>query len=148
MTEDEGRAAVIAAARSWRGTPFHNHGNLKGIGVDCAMLIRAAFVESGVVPSFDIPWYSPQHFMHSDEERYMAVVLTFAREIPRQEAKPADVVLYKLGRSYGHGAIIMPPGFPAILHARSEAGAVIEGNSDRDSVLSAPRRAPRFFTHW
>lgn len=148
MTEEEGRAAIVEEALSWRGTKYHDHGKLKGAGVDCCQLIAAVYETIGLIPKLDIPYYSPQHFLHSEEERYMATVLTFAREIAREETKPGDVVLYKLGKSYGHGAIIMPPGFPAILHATGTAGYVVEGNSDWDSVLSAPRRAPRFFTHW
>jgi cell wall-associated NlpC family hydrolase len=31
------RAAVVAEARSWLGTPFHHQGRVKAAGVDCAM---------------------------------------------------------------------------------------------------------------
>lgn len=148
MTEEEGRAAIIAAAMTWRSTPYHDHAQLKGVGVDCCQLIAAVFCEVGLIPKIEIPYYSPQHFLHSEEERYMATVLTFAREISREESKPGDVVLYKLGKAYGHGAIIMPPGFPAILHAKAAAGHVVEGDSDRDSLTGPARREPRFFTHW
>lgn len=148
MTEDEGRAAVIAAARSWMSTPYHDKAKLKGVGVDCAFLLAACYEEAGVVEKIDVPDYSPQHFLHSTEERYMATVKTFAREITREEAKPGDVVLYKLGKSYGHGAIIMPPGFPMILHAWSRAGRVVQSNSELNSLLSGPRREPKFFSHW
>lgn len=38
---------VIDAARSWKGTPFHHQGRVKGVGVDCAGLIVEAFKEAG-----------------------------------------------------------------------------------------------------
>lgn len=36
MIEQEERARFVATALSYVGTPYHHHGRLKGIGVDCA----------------------------------------------------------------------------------------------------------------
>src|SRR6185437_15824401 len=42
------RAAVVAEARSWIGTPYHNCADIKGTGVDCGMLIVRVFVATGL----------------------------------------------------------------------------------------------------
>ena len=36
------RAAVVAAAREWIGTPYHHMADIKGVGCDCAMLLERA----------------------------------------------------------------------------------------------------------
>src|SRR4051812_47036512 len=33
------RAEILAEARSWRGTPYHEMGRLKGVGVDCVGVV-------------------------------------------------------------------------------------------------------------
>jgi len=38
MTADP--EAVIAAARAWLGTPYHNQASLRGVGCDCLGLAR------------------------------------------------------------------------------------------------------------
>jgi cell wall-associated NlpC family hydrolase len=141
------RNRIIEEARSWISTPYHDHASVKGRngGVDCAQLIRCVFVNAGVVPDFTIPYYSPQQFLHTDREDYMRTVLTFAREIPEREALPGDVVLYKLGKAFGHGAIIILPGWPAIIHASAPARMVLEGDGLQEN-LGVPWRERRFFT--
>ena len=33
---------VVAAARGWRGTPYHDQASLRGVGCDCLGLARGA----------------------------------------------------------------------------------------------------------
>jgi hypothetical protein len=35
------REAIVAAARSWLGTPYHHQASLKGVGSDCIGVITA-----------------------------------------------------------------------------------------------------------
>jgi NlpC/P60 family putative phage cell wall peptidase len=37
------RAAIVAEARSWIGTPYRHQGSLKGIGCDCLGLVRGVW---------------------------------------------------------------------------------------------------------
>jgi NlpC/P60 family putative phage cell wall peptidase len=39
------REAIVAAARSWLGTPYHHQASLKGVGSDCLGLIRGIWRE-------------------------------------------------------------------------------------------------------
>ena len=38
MTEAETRAAIVAEAMSWIGTPYHSHARIKGVGVDLSLI--------------------------------------------------------------------------------------------------------------
>jgi NlpC/P60 family putative phage cell wall peptidase len=39
------REAIVKAARSWLGTPYHHQASLKGAGADCLGLIRGIWRE-------------------------------------------------------------------------------------------------------
>ena len=75
------RDAVIAEARSWIGTPFHDCAQVKGHGVDCAQFIAAVYTATGTVPPFDIEPYSPQFMLHRSEPLFENYVRRFAREL-------------------------------------------------------------------
>src|SRR5690606_7018860 len=53
---DPGR--VIAVARSWLGTPYHDQASLKGVGCDCLGLARGVWREVVGPEPFPIPPYS------------------------------------------------------------------------------------------
>ena len=53
LIEFSERTAVVAAARSWIGTPYHNCADVIGTGVDCGMLLVRVFVDSGLCAPFD-----------------------------------------------------------------------------------------------
>ncbi len=138
--EQEERQRVIAVARSWIGTKFHDNARLKGVGVDCAQLLAAVFAEAGVMTHIDTEHYDPQHFMHRDEERFLSYVLPRAFEIDEKDAKPADFVVYRIGRVFAHGAIVIDPGWPHILHAYKSEGFVTVGFGDVGELAPRPRR--------
>lgn len=146
MAEAEERAAVIAAARTWLGTPFHDGAELKGVGVDCAHLLSAAYFEAGLIPAQEIAHYSPQWMLHNDVERFEDHVLKFAHEI-EGPPKPGDVVLYKIGRLYAHGAIVVA--WPTlIIHAFKVFGFVAETSSDEADLQDVKKHPRRFFSIW
>lgn len=143
MTEAEERAKVTAEARTWLKTPYHDCACVKGAGVDCAFLLKAVFENVGLESPIEIEPYSPQWYLHRNDELYLNKVLERAREITEAEAQPADLVLYKFGRCFAHGAIIIEPGFPSILHAFKQAGVVTLGDGDKGYLA---KRERRFFT--
>lgn len=147
-SEREQRCRVETIARSWVGTPFHNHAGVKGAGVDCAQLLRCVFTEAGLIEPFDTGYYPPQFMLHAREERFLVWVQRFAREIEEAAVKPGDVVLFRYGHVYSHGAIVVSPGWPkAIIHAYSRSKRVTQ-TGGRDGELAKPVRCPRFFTRW
>jgi hypothetical protein len=51
-----GSEQILAAARSWLGTPWRHQGRLKGVAVDCGGLIIGVGKELGLL-DFDIRAY-------------------------------------------------------------------------------------------
>jgi NlpC/P60 family putative phage cell wall peptidase len=51
-------AMVVAAARSWLGTPYHDQASLRGVGCDCLGLARGVWREVVGDEPFPIPPYS------------------------------------------------------------------------------------------
>ncbi len=49
---------VIATARSWLGTPYHDQASLRGVGCDCLGLARGVWREVVGDEPFSIPPYS------------------------------------------------------------------------------------------
>ncbi|HEX4079592.1 MAG TPA: hypothetical protein VHX61_12055 [Rhizomicrobium sp.] len=119
------RAAFIAEAKTWLGTPFRDQADVKGGGVDCAMLLVRAAVDTGLVPPFDPRPYPPQWHLHRNEERFLAIVSQLGTEKPNPAGLPAealaqagDVIVYQVARCFAHGGIIVETP-----RSRCEAGA-------------------------
>jgi len=144
MTEDEARAAVVAEARSWIGCPYHHMGTIKGVGVDCAQLVLCVFSNVGLVQNFATGSYPPDWHLHRESERYLAIISTLAGPIEREAARPGDVVLFRFGRAFSHGAIITE--WPQVVHANRRDGAVVYGDLERDTDLTG--RPQVFFSYW
>lgn len=143
-TEAEQRAAVVAEALSWQGTKYHHMARLKGVGVDCAGLPMEVYEAAGVTKHVDPGPYSPDWYMHQDEERYLGWVRKYAREITREELKAGDFVIWKFGRCFSHGAVVIDP--PTIIHAVRLSRSVHLANMDQDDDL--PGREVKYFTFW
>jgi cell wall-associated NlpC family hydrolase len=144
MTEQEKkeRAAVLANAMTFIGTPYHHAARVKGGGVDCATFLCMAFEEIGLESPIVLDKYQPDWFLMRNDERYLDKLLSRAVEITEQQALAADIVLYQFGRCFAHGGIIIDPGWPMIIHAyhRARYVTISEGNNgDFD------RRPRRFF---
>ncbi len=144
MTEDEARAKVVAEARSWLGTRYHHRAKLKGIGVDCAQLVLGVYENVGLVAPFDTGDYPMDWALHRDDERYLGIISRLAGPIEPEAAKPGDVVLFKFGRAFSHGAIITER--PQIVHANRSDGAVVYGDLIADTALAS--REQVFFSYW
>lgn len=145
-TESEQRARIVAEARSWLRTPYRNCADIKGVGVDCGMLIVRVFVDTGLCEPFDPRPYAPDWHLHRSEERYLGFVFDRCCEVI--EPQPGDVIVYKYGRCYSHGGIITRTDPLTIAHALISARRVIEEEVQHSTELMAPQRAPRIFSYW
>jgi NlpC/P60 family putative phage cell wall peptidase len=138
------RARVVAEAFSWLGTPYHHRARVKGVGVDCAQLPIGVWTAVGLIEAFDTGEYPADWHLHRDEERYLCFVLRFADEIAAEEAQAGDLVLFKFGRAFSHGAILVASG--QVVHAVRKDRSVVLGDLDRDvDLIDRPRR---YFSFW
>lgn len=145
MNEAAERSAVVAEARSWIGTPYRHMGRAKGPngGTDCAQFVWCVFHARGLTPFLPLEPYPPDFMLHQGVERYLTIVLERAREVA--QPRPGDVVLYRVGRLYAHGAIIDEPGWPRIIHPWYAARAVITDDGEAHRLIGRPKR---FFSRW
>jgi cell wall-associated NlpC family hydrolase len=132
------RSLVIAEAETWLRTPYHHMGRIKAGGTDCLMLLAEVYKAAGVLRHIDVPFYPPDWNLHRDAERYLEGVVRYAREI-EGPPKRGDVAVFKFGRCFAHGAIVVS--WPRLIHAWHDAGVVyVDGNQ---SPLAG--RPVRFF---
>jgi NlpC/P60 family putative phage cell wall peptidase len=143
--ESAERAAVVAEARTWLQTPYHHCADLKGVGVDCAMLLVRVYCDLGLVKPFDPRPYSPQWMLHHGEEKYLAFLLTHSRRVARAEVGLGDVVLFRFGRCFSHGGIVTKTDPLTIVHAFAPARRVVENDCTHSGLMKRP---VKFASYW
>lgn len=139
MTEDELRARVSEIALEWERTPYVHEGRIKGQCADCTFVVRV-YQEAGIIGDVAIPHYSPQAHLNRGGGAYLHLVEKLAkRRIDESEARVGDLVLYRVSYAFSHGAIVIAPGWPNVIHAHMTARFVIRslGNA---AELSVERR--------
>ncbi|MGH6794028.1 MAG: hypothetical protein ACREDH_02235 [Methylocella sp.] len=144
--EADQRAAIVREARSWIRTPYHNQADIKGVGVDCGMLLVRVFVDCGLVPPFDPRPYADDWYLHRSEERYLGFIFDRTKEVTNP--LPGDVMVFRYGRCYAHGGITTRAAPLAIVHAYQPAQLVLEDKVGVSTILCAPSRKPKFFSLW
>lgn len=131
-----GRSDVVKAARAWIGTPYRHQAARRGAGTDCLGLVRGIWrdlygQEPEAVPAYSMDWSEP-----SGDEKLWHAARRHLREIPMDEPKPGDVILFRMraGSVAKHLGIVTenaPAG--AFVHAYFGHGVV-------ESPLSTPWR--------
>jgi cell wall-associated NlpC family hydrolase len=144
MTETEQRAAVVAEARKWIGTPYHNCADLKGVGVDCGMLLVRVFCDLGLIEKFDPRPYPADWHLHRSEERYLGFVRRFGK--PVEVPAPGDVAMFKYGRCAAHGGVVTRLSPLTIVHAYRPAGLVLEDEVEATAAIK--KRMHGFYSYW
>lgn len=126
------RQAAVQAARGWLRTPFHHHGRVKGVGVDCAQLLIAVFSEIGKTsPDLNVGDYAWDWHLHRDEEKYLSHINANAHRV--ETPLPGDIALFKFGRCVSHAAIVVE--WPKCIHAYHKQG-VTWVNAEQDAELA------------
>lgn len=117
------RAAIVAEARSWIGTPYHHQASLKGVGSDCLGLVRGVWrAMLGPEPEA-IPGYSSDWGEVSAHEAMLAAARRHLIEIDPADAGAGDVLVFRMrpGRVAKHAGILLDcaPPVPALLRLPS-----------------------------
>jgi NlpC/P60 family putative phage cell wall peptidase len=119
-------ARVIAAARSWLGTPYHDQASLKGAGCDCLGLARGVWREVVGPEPLPVPPYSrdwgeagPFEVLADGAGRWMLMV-------PTVHAGPGALVLFRMRRGAIAKHIGILTGPASFLHAYEGLGVVEE----------------------
>ena len=118
------RAAIVAEAREWIGTPWQHQQRTKGQAVDCAGLIIGVGKNLGLLPEgFDINGYG----RHPDGT-LMSVCKEHMHEIAKTDMQPGDVLVVSIENDPQHMGFIADyrHGGLSFIHAASKTGKVIE----------------------
>jgi cell wall-associated NlpC family hydrolase len=126
MSEEQQRAKLVAEAIEWQHTPYHPEARVKGAGADCLTFLEGAFENAGLIePIAKLPHYSKDWHMNKPEpgkeaeaELYMNAILRYCDEVaapPERAVKPGDLVLWRMGWTFSHGAIVVD--WPRVIHA-------------------------------
>ncbi|MDD5271077.1 MAG: hypothetical protein PHU14_00030 [Methylovulum sp.] len=142
MTEAQQRQQIIDEATSWLGTPWHHAGKVKGAGVDCGQILIEIYAACGLIDRPAVDDYPRDWALHRDGERYLAVVERYCR--PVAVPGPGDIVVYRQGRSFSHGGIVV--GWPLIIHAQVGMGVVYAEGDQGDLVKQGRER--RFYSYF
>jgi NlpC/P60 family putative phage cell wall peptidase len=90
------RAAILAEARDWLGTPYQHQASAKGAGCDCLGLIRGVWrALYGAEPEI-APAYTPDWAERHGAETLLDAARRNMREIPLRVATPGDVLLFRM----------------------------------------------------
>lgn len=100
------RAELVHEAMSWLDTPYHHHGRIKGVGVDCAMLLCEVFERCGLVDRVEPGHYPSDWHLNRSDEIFMGQ-LERAGAVRVACPQPGDIGLFQFGRCFSHGAIVV-----------------------------------------
>lgn len=127
MTDGE---KIAAAARSWLGTPHVNQARVKGIGVDCGMLLIGALEDAGLIDkgAIKIDPYSNEWHLHHSEEWFLSYVKKYCIPVTETDMAIGDFLMYQFGRCVSHGGIYI--GDNQIIHAVIDQGVILSDLND------------------
>lgn len=117
---------VIAIARSWLGTPYHDQANLKGVGCDCLGLARGVWRELGGLEPLPIPPYNRDWGECGPHEGLAEGARRMMIEIPPADAGPGALILFRMQpRAIAkHLGILTAP--DSFIHAYERLGVIEE----------------------
>ena len=117
------RAAIVAEALTWLGTPYRHQASLKGVGCDCLGLVRGVWrALHGGEPEI-APAYTPDWAEASGGEPLADAARRNLVERALADAEAGDVVLFRWRENFPAkhvGILIRPDRF---IHAHQ--GAVV-----------------------
>lgn len=93
------RAAALAEARRWIGTPYHHRASTPGVGCDCLGLICGIWRKLYGENACDLPAYTPDWSGPEAAEDLLAGLRRHLVELSPGEARPGDILLFRPARN-------------------------------------------------
>lgn len=111
------RAAVLAEARQWIGTPYRHQASVKGAGCDCLGLIRGIWrAVYGPEPEALAP-YTPDWAERGGAETLYGAAQRHLEPISLGDALPGDVLLFRIRKSGPMKHCALLSGSDQMIHA-------------------------------
>lgn len=117
---------VVAIARRWLGTPYHDQASRRGAGCDCLGLIRGVWRELLGPETLSVPAYSRDWGETGREEVLAEATNRVLIRIDATEAGIGAVVLFRMrsGAIVKHCGILTAP--DRFIHAYERLGVIEE----------------------
>lgn len=115
------RAAVVAEARRWIGTPYHHQASLRGVGCDCLGLVRGVWrALYGDEPERP-PLYSPDWAEAGGRDTLLEAARRHLVPVAPAARATGDVLLFRWRAHLPakHAGIVSAPG--CMIHAHDGA---------------------------
>lgn len=130
------QTAIVAAARSWIGTPYLHQASTKAAGTDCLGLLRGVWREVIGAEPVAVPAYSADWSEASGREDLLAAARAWLIAKPLADEAPGDVLLFRMrpgavAKHLGIAARVGPDA--SFVHAYTGHGVV-------ETALSTPWR--------
>lgn len=119
-------ALVIAIARSWLGTPYHDQASLRGVGCDCLGLARGIWREVVGPEPFPIPPYGRDWGEVGPREVLAEGARNMMIEIAPAEIPPGALLLFRMERRAIAKHVGIQTGPQSFVHARETLGVIEE----------------------
>ncbi|MBP7242389.1 NlpC/P60 family protein [Amaricoccus sp.] len=115
---------VIAAARGWLGTPYHDQASLRGVGCDCLGLVRGVWREVVGDEPLSLPAYSRDWGETGSREPLAEAARGVMPEVPVTDRAPGTLLLFRMrtGAVAKHCGIVTAP--DRFVHAYERTGVV------------------------
>jgi NlpC/P60 family putative phage cell wall peptidase len=119
-------ALVIATARNWMGTPYHDQASLRGVGCDCLGLARGVWRDVVGNEPFPIPPYSRDWGETGPHEVLANGAASMLIPIAMSDVGPGALVLFRMTpRAIAkHVGILTSP--DCFIHSYERLGVVEE----------------------
>jgi NlpC/P60 family putative phage cell wall peptidase len=119
------RAAIVAAARSWIGTPYHHQGAAKHAGADCLGLVRGLYRELYGQEPETPPAYSPDWAEAQNRETLIEAADRHLIACALPDARPGDVLAFRWRRNLPAKHLGVLVATDRMVHA-TESTAIVE----------------------
>jgi NlpC/P60 family putative phage cell wall peptidase len=111
------RAAIVAEARTWIGTPYRHQASLRGVGCDCLGLVRGIWRNLIGPEPESVPVYAADWAEAGGVESFADAAGRHLRPMGVRDFRPGDVLLFRWRERTiaKHAAIAATP--EAMIHA-------------------------------
>jgi len=130
------QAAIVAAARSWIGTPYLHQASTKAAGTDCLGLLRGVWREVVGAEPVAVPAYSADWSEASGREDLLAAASAWLIAKPLADEAPGDVLLFRMRP----GAVAKHLGIAACVGSDASFVHAYTGHGVVETALSIPWR--------
>ena len=125
------RAAIVAEARLWIGTPYLHQASAIGVGCDCLGVVRGVWRGLAGIEPEPMPAYSPDWAEGTRYEMMLAALRRHMVEIAPARARDGDVLVFRW-RPW------LPAKHAAILTNSSGSGRIVHAYDAAHFVVESP----------